>query len=99
MDVKLEDILSITEFNKNISRHLSEAADGRTIVVIKNGQPCAAIVGIDAAKRLSHLTEAEEDLRLWTLALVRSVSDDGRRYDLDEVAREFGVDLDEDQED
>lgn len=98
MDVKLEDILSITEFNKNISRHLSEAADGRTIVVIKNGQPCAAIVGIDAAKRLSHLTEAEEDLRLWTLALVRSVADDGKRFDLDEVIEELGIDLGEEQD-
>lgn len=95
MDVKIEDIVSITEVSKNVSRHISEAADGHTIVVIKNGQPCAAIVGIDTAKRLSHLNEAEEDLRLWTLALVRTVTDTGERYDLDDVAREFGVDLDE----
>lgn len=97
MDVKLEDILNITELNKNVSRHISEAANGRTIVVIKNGRPCAAIVGIDAAKRLAHLDEAEDDLRLWTLALVRSVTDTGARYPLDDVIREFGIDLDENE--
>jgi antitoxin (DNA-binding transcriptional repressor) of toxin-antitoxin stability system len=95
MNVELDDVLTITEINKNVSRYISEAANGRTIVVIKNGQPCAAIVGMDVAKRLAHLSEAEEDLRLWTLALVRSATDSGERYGLDDIAHEFGVDLTE----
>lgn len=99
MDVNVDNIISVTEAGNNVSRYLNEAASGRTIVVIKNSQPFAAIVGLDAVKRLSHIAEAEENLRLWTLALVRSVSDNGERFDLDEVAREFGVDLDEDPED
>ncbi len=38
--------------------------------------------------------ELESDLPLLTVALVRTMADSGRRYSLDDVAAELGVDLD-----
>jgi hypothetical protein len=95
--VKLDtsDMISVTEASGKLSRLVSEAADGRTFCVMKNNQFAAAIVGRDQLERLQALSDVEEDLRLWTIALVRTITDDGERHDLDEVAREFGVDLGE----
>ena len=49
--------------------------------------------------RLEHLEELEEDLRLFALALTRTITDDGKRYSLEEVAAEFGIDLNTLEED
>ena len=46
-------------------------------------------------ERLARLEELENDLRLLSVALARTVTDSIRRYSLDEVAAEFGVNLDE----
>lgn len=53
----------------------------------------AAVVGIEAVERLARLEELEGDLRLLSVALARTVTDSGRRYSLDEVAAELGIDL------
>jgi antitoxin (DNA-binding transcriptional repressor) of toxin-antitoxin stability system len=89
------DMISVTEASGKFSRLVTEAAGGRTFHVMKNNEFAAAIVGREELERLQRVHEVEEDLRLWTIALVRTITDDGERYDLDEVAREFGVDLDE----
>lgn len=39
------------------------------------------------------MNEADEDKRLLAVALARIASDDGARHSLEDVATEFGVDL------
>lgn len=94
MRVDTNDMISVTEASGRFSRLVTEAASGRTFCVMKNNEFAAAIVGREELERLQRLRDVEEDLRLWTIALVRTITDDGDRYDLDEVAREFEVDLD-----
>lgn len=94
MKLDTGDMVSVTEAGSKLSRLVTDAANGRTIAVMKNNKLAAAIVGPDQLERLEHLDEVEDDLRLWTIALVRTITDAGERHDLDEVAREFGVDLD-----
>ncbi len=95
MNVDTQDLISVTEAsNRGVSRLIQDAAQGRTQVVLRNNKAVAAVVGIEAIERLARLDELESDLRLLSVALARTVTDSGRRYSLDEVAAEFGVDLD-----
>lgn len=97
MNVDTKDMISVTEISKNgVSKLIAEAMDGRTFVVMKNNRPAAVIVGTEQMERLQRVDAMEQDLRLWTVALVRTVTDTGERYDLGDVAKEFGVDLEED---
>ncbi len=95
MSVDTQDLISVTEAsNRGVSRLIQDAAQGRTQVVLRNNKTVAAVVGMDAVERLARLEELEGDLRLLSAALARTVTDSGRRYSLQEVAVEFGVDLD-----
>ena len=99
MNINTEDMVSVTEANSSLSRLLNDANAGRSKLVMRNNKPLAAIVSPEAAARLQRLEELEEDLRLLSLALVRTVTDDGGRHSLEDVAAEFGIDpaeLDED---
>jgi prevent-host-death family protein len=99
VNVDTRDMISVTEASREVSRLVTEAAeDGRTWVVMKSNRPAAMIVGMAQMERLQRVDDLEQDLRLWAVALVRSVTDDGERFDLDDVAREFGVDLDDDED-
>jgi len=95
VNVETRDLISVTEAsNRGVSRLVQDAARGRTQVLLRNNKAVAAVVGIAAVERLARLEELEGDLRLLSVALARTVADSGRRYSLDEVAAEFGVDLD-----
>ncbi|HSL07102.1 MAG TPA: hypothetical protein VK887_03895 [Pseudonocardiaceae bacterium] len=95
MNVDTQDLISVTEAsNRGVSRLIQDAAQGRTQVVLRNNKAVAAVVGMDAVERLARLEELEGDLRLLSVALARTVTDSGRRYSLEEVAAELGVDLD-----
>ncbi|MGH3771405.1 MAG: type II toxin-antitoxin system Phd/YefM family antitoxin [Pseudonocardiaceae bacterium] len=95
MNVNTQDLISVTEAsNRGVSRLIQDAAAGRTQVVLRNNKAVAAVVSIDAVERLARLEELEDDLRLLSVALARTVTDSGRRYSLEEVAAELGVDLD-----
>lgn len=91
------DLVSATDFSRSPARYISDAAEGRTLLVIKNNEPTAAVVSMETMERVSRLDELEEDLRMLSIAVVRSLTDDGRRYSLADVAEEFGVDLDHDE--
>jgi hypothetical protein len=45
-------------------------------------------------ERLQYLEELEQDLKLIAVTWARALTDSGERFDLDDVAAEFGVDLD-----
>ena len=93
MNVDTDDTISVTEASRyGVSKLVADAENGRTRVVLRNNEAVAAIVNIPMMERLQRLDEMESDLRLLSIALVRSAADSGRRYDLDDVARELGID-------
>lgn len=95
MNVDTRDLISITEANsKGVSKLVSDAENGRPQVLMRNSKAVAAIVDIASMDRLQRLDELEVDLRLLSVALVRAAADDGRRFDLDDVLAEAGIDLD-----
>lgn len=98
MKIDTNDMISVTDASRvGISKLVTEASEGRHIVVFRKSQPAAAIVDIKTMERLQRLDELEDDLRLIAVAWVRTLTDSGERYDLDDVAAEFGVDLDDEE--
>lgn len=88
-------MVSATNAARDFSRISSEAAEGRTFVVVRNNEPTVAIVPIVQMERLDRIDELEDDMRLLSVALARMGTDDGVRHSLDDVAAEFGVDLED----
>jgi len=96
MKINTDDLISVTEASRQgISKLVNEASEGRDFVVIKNNRPAAAIVGIEKFERLQRLEEYEEDIRLLTMAIVRSATDTEPQVSLEDAAARFGNDLDE----
>lgn len=96
MKIDTNDLISVTDAsNKGISKLVNEASEGREFVLMRNNKPAAAIIGIDKLEQLQRLEEWEDDIRLLTLAVVRSATDSGRRVSLEDAAIRFGIDLDE----
>lgn len=90
------DTISVTEANREgIPALIAAANEGRHLVISRENQPTAAIVDFKTMERLQRLDELEDDLRLLVIALFRTWTDPGKRYDLNDVAAEFGIDLDE----
>jgi prevent-host-death family protein len=94
MLVDTDRLVSVTDASRNASKLFKRAAEEQQIFVVMNGsKPTAVISGLNNLERLSRLDELEEDLRAMSVAVVRMLTDQGERHDLDEVAEEFGVDL------
>ncbi|MEH6807084.1 MAG: type II toxin-antitoxin system Phd/YefM family antitoxin [Rhodococcus erythropolis] len=92
MRIDTRDMVSVTELGRDLSRHVSDANDGRTVVVLKNNQPAAALVSPAEMERLQDLDEREENLRLLALAVVRMSTDTGARVSLDDLIGRLGFD-------
>lgn len=99
MRVDTNNIISVTEASKNVSHLISEAEDGRTYVVVRHNRPAAVIMGVQEVERLQALDDAAEDLRLLALSLVRTMTDDGHRHDLEDVIKDLGIDVDDEDDD
>ncbi|MHA6624011.1 type II toxin-antitoxin system Phd/YefM family antitoxin [Pseudonocardia sichuanensis] len=100
MNVDTRDLISITEAsNKGVSRLVADAEEGRPQVLLRNSKAVAAVVNIDSIERLQRIDELEDDLRLLSIALVRAAADSGRRFDLDDVLANAGIDPDSLDED
>lgn len=98
MKIDTNEMISVSDAsNRGLSKLVAEAIDGTRWVVVRNNKPAAMIVGLEAMERLQRIDELEQDVRLLVLTVTRSVTDTGERFDLDEVAREFGVDLDSEE--
>ena len=91
------DLISITEASRSLSRLTDEVAAGRRLVILRNNEPAMALVPLAQADQMDRLAERESDLRLLALALARELIDDGRRFDLDDVLSEFGVEVVDDE--
>jgi prevent-host-death family protein len=80
--------LTVTEAaQRGVAGLVAEAERGSDLVVTRRRRPVAAVVGIE---RLTHLEEAESDLRDLALVLARAATDTGRRTSLDGVLAAFG---------
>ena len=96
MNVDTRDLISVSEANsRGVSKLIADAESGRPQIVLRNSRAVAVIVDISCMERLQRLEELEDDLRLLSIALVRSAADTGRRYELDDVLAEAGIDPDD----
>lgn len=96
MKIDTNDMISVADATRHgISKLVDEASQGRQLVVLRDNRPAAAIVDIKAMERLHRLDELEENLRIHAVALVRTLTDSGERYELGDVAAAFGIDLDQ----
>lgn len=100
MNVDTRDLISISEAsNRGVSKLVADAESGRPQVLMRNSKAVAAVVTVETMDRLQRLEELEDDLRLLSIALVRAAADSGRRYELDDVLAEAGIDPDSLDED
>lgn len=100
MNVDTRDMISVTEVsNKGVSKYVTAAEEGRPQVLVRNNRAVAAIVSVEELDRLQRVDELEDDVRLLSIALARAAADSGRRYGLDEVVEELGIDPGELEED
>lgn len=93
MNVDTRDLISISEAStRGVSKLVADAENGRPQVLMRNSKAVAAVVNIDSMDRLQRIDELEADMRLLSIALVRAAADSGRRFDLDDVLAEAGID-------
>jgi prevent-host-death family protein len=83
-----EERVSVTEASRRgVARLVADAAHGTEVVIVRHGEPLAAVVGYD---RYSELQRLRDDLRDLALVLGRGADDDGTRHALDGVVDAFG---------
>lgn len=96
VNIPTSNIIGITEASRELSRYVTATSEeGATFLVMKNNRPVAAIVNPEFIDQLQEIDEREQDMRLLALALARIVTDSGNRHDLDDVAAELGISLDD----
>lgn len=94
MKADTRNMMSVTEATKRGVSHLVRSAEaGHPIVLMRNSEPAAVVVDVETLERLERVEELEDDIRMLAIAWARTLTDSGRRYSLDEAARELGVDL------
>ena len=99
MNINTEDLVSVTEASRNVSKLVTAAENGRPQVLVRNNKAVAAVVGLDELNRLRNVDELESDVRLLSVALARAAADGGQRHDLDDVIKMLGFDRGELEED
>jgi antitoxin (DNA-binding transcriptional repressor) of toxin-antitoxin stability system len=80
--------ISVTEAaRRGIAELIVDAERGLDLIVMREGRPVAAVVGIT---RLHEIEQTTADLSDLAAVLVRSAMDEGRRTSLDDVLDAFG---------
>lgn len=95
MKVDTRDIRTATQAARNFGAIVEEVESGHTILVMKNNRPVSVIAPVSMMERLDEIEEREEDVRLLAIAIARMATSDGPLRDLEDVAAELGIDLDE----
>ena len=91
--VNTRELISISDAGKaGISALVKATEQGEKRVLLRNGKPVAAVVGIDALERAEELEERLLDV---SLALTRLLTASERRHSLDDVLDRFGFTRDE----
>ncbi|MGA9676016.1 MAG: type II toxin-antitoxin system prevent-host-death family antitoxin [Mycobacterium sp.] len=82
------DVVSVTDLANSSSRYVADAAQGRSVIICKNGRPTVALVGMG---RLQEIEDREENIGLLVLALSRIATDNGNRTELNDFIAELGL--------
>jgi len=91
--IDTDDLISIANASRlGVSALAREAEEGRERVLLRNGTPVAAIVGIE---RFEGLQRAEDDLLDLSLVAARMMLTGPERHSLDEILDQFGYSRDE----
>ena len=89
MIIDTRELITVAEAsNRGISRLVNDALAGRGPVIVRRNKPVAAVVSIEEYDRLA---EAQQDVVLLLVAIARSATDTGQRFDVEDVATGFGV--------
>ncbi|MDR3107134.1 MAG: type II toxin-antitoxin system Phd/YefM family antitoxin [Bifidobacteriaceae bacterium] len=91
MRTDTQDLISITEASRSLSRLVDEVVAGRSLVVLRNNEAAMAMVPMSRIEQLDALEERESDVRLLALALAREMTDNGVRHELADVLAELGL--------
>lgn len=83
----LERLVPISDFSHGgAGKAFKRVSNNNPLVVLKNNKPEAVIISPEDYTRL---TEAEENFALYMEAMERMKSDDGTRYNMEEVFAEI----------
>jgi len=93
MNIALPDIRPASLVGRNFGAVTTEVEEGRSILVVKNNRPVAAIVPPNIIERIDELNDREEDIALLILSIIRMATHSGHLNDLDDVAAELGIDI------
>ena len=91
--IAVPDIRSVSQVGRNFGTVTDEVEQGRSILVVKNNRPVAAVVPPEIIEQLDEIGEREENIALLVLSYVRMATNQGPLHSLDDVAAEFGIDL------
>lgn len=94
MDTTTESLIGATDFGRSPAKMLQRAENGERIVILRNNKPTAIIIDVATAERVARIELIEEDMKLLAASMVRLATDNGNRYELDDVIAELGIDLD-----
>ena len=93
MKIAVPDIRPVSQVGRNFGAVTAEVEEGRSILVVKNNRPVAAVVPPETIERLDEIAEREEDIALLVLSIIRMNTHQGIIHDLDDVAAELGIDI------
>lgn len=75
MKTSTADLVSISDANqRGISNLASSVAGGRRLVLLRNSKPAAVMADVETMDCLERVEEMEDDLRLLSIAWVRTTS-------------------------
>ncbi|MDR2702818.1 MAG: type II toxin-antitoxin system Phd/YefM family antitoxin [Cellulomonadaceae bacterium] len=95
MRIAVPDIRPVSQVGRNFGAVTDEVEAGRSILVMKNNKPVAAVVPPEMLEQLDAISEREDDIALLVLSLIRVTTNHRPMHTLEDVAAEFGVSLDD----
>lgn len=93
MKTDTRDLISATKAARDFSSITGHVLNGNRVVVLRNNEPSVAIVPMSDMERIDSIDEREEDMRILAVTLARIASDNRNLTSLEDVAAEFGIDL------
>lgn len=89
-----EEIIGMTKARDELPQRVRrlEQGDLKRVVIVRNSSPVAVILSAEEYERMTAL-ESDREFYEDAVAILRALeADDGTRYTLDEIKKEFGVD-------
>ena len=84
------DMVSVTEIgSRGVSHFVSQAAEGRDLVVLRNNKPAAMLISVERYEQMQRALDDAADLALGTARL--ALAEGAELTNLDDVLAELGV--------